>query len=190
MRFILASASPRRNELLKQIGIEVDIEKSNYQECESIDYRTLVKVNTEGKLLEVVNRILPKEDVVIAADTVVVLDGKVFGKPKNAANAKMMLRELSGKKHCVSTGIAIYYKGEIRYNYNDTDVFMNSITDEEIDSYVESGEPLDKAGAYAIQGKASVFVNKIEGCYSNVVGLSLPLLYKMLQELGITISFE
>ncbi len=188
MRFVLASASPRRQELLCQIGIAAMVEKSDFVECVDADYREVVRVNAQGKLCDVVKRISPTDDtVVIAADTIVVMEDKIFGKPADAKDAREMLRMLSGKKHCVRTGIAIYYKGEMRYNYNDTGVYMNSISEDEVEKYVDSGEPMDKAGAYAIQGLAAVFIKKIDGCYSNVVGLSLPLLYEMFQELGIKI---
>lgn len=188
MRFILASASPRRKELLNQIGIEPEIITGAYSEIQDPDYLKTVQDNALGKLLASVRLHDQQNTVVIAADTIVVQNGKIFGKPQDAAHAKVMLQELSGKKHRVITGLAIYYNKKIRYNYSATDVYFKALTQERINAYVASGEPLDKAGAYGIQGLGSIFVNKIDGCYSNVVGLPLALLNEMLEDLDIHLS--
>lgn len=127
---------------------------------------------------------LGEESLVIAADTVVALDGKILGKPKDYCDAKNMLLLLSGRTHSVYTGYCVSdtKSGKTLSKSEKTDVYFKALTEEEIDSYVKSGEPMDKAGAYGIQGKARSFVEKIEGEYSNVVGLPKEALKKMLKE--------
>lgn len=187
-QFVLASASPRRRELLKQIGIEPVIITSAYEESSTGDsIFTLAESNAKGKLLDVVSKNNCSNAVVISADTIVVVDDAVFGKPKNAEHAFEMLSVLSGKLHKVVTGVAIYYNNKIMYDYSTTDVYMRDLKPQEIENYILSGEPYDKAGGYGIQALGAVFVEKIDGCYSNVVGLPLPLLYSMLSNLGIKI---
>ena len=187
-QFILASASPRRRELLKQIGIEPIVIASSYKEFSKGDsIFAVVESNARGKLLDVISRNDCGDAVVISADTIVVIDDTIFGKPKNAEHAFEMLSVLSGKLHKVVTGVAIYYNNKIMYDYSTTDVYMKKLEPYEMEGYILSGEPFDKAGGYGIQSLGAVLVEKIDGCYSNVVGLPLPLLYSMLSNFGVKI---
>jgi septum formation protein len=122
---------------------------------------------------------------VIAADTVVVAEGVILGKPQDAEEAVKMLKQLSGKTHKVLTGIAIAYAGEILAAVCETKVVIRDLSEDEIKQYVATGEPLDKAGAYGIQGKGAVLVEKIDGCYNNVVGLPLTRMQLILAKLGV-----
>ena len=124
---------------------------------------------------------------VIAADTVVALDekDKILGKPADEQEAKRMLRQLSGRCHKVLTGVAVRYRGQEISQVCTTSVWFRQLSDSEIDSYIATGEPLDKAGAYGIQGRGAILVEKIDGCYNNVVGLPLTCLYLMLEKLGV-----
>ena len=185
MQVILASASPRRQELLKQIGIEPIVHPSSFEEAGGTakEAQAVVLGNALGKCQAVCGELgdaLP----VIAADTVVVIDKEILGKPKNAAEAKAMLRHLSGRTHQVMTGVAMQYAGRLLSDVCVTDVTFRKLSTEEIEAYVATGEPLDKAGAYGIQGRGAVFVEKIVGCYNNVVGLPLTLVYLMLEQIG------
>lgn len=185
MQVILASASPRRKDLLEQINIEPVICPAHFEEIKTADdARKVVLKNAEGKCQAVVKQ---KGDSVpvIAADTIVVIDGEILGKPKSAAEAAEMLQHLSGRKHKVMTGVAVAYEGKQIAEVSITDVFFRKLTFEEINAYVATGEPLDKAGAYGIQGQGAVLVEKIDGCYNNVVGLPLTQLYLMLKKLGV-----
>jgi septum formation protein len=123
---------------------------------------------------------------VIGADTIVVVDGRLLGKPEDDADAERMLRQLSGRWHAVMTGVALYDAGTKRevVDYDKTLVRFAQLTDREIEWYVESGEPMDKAGAYGIQGRGSIFVEEIAGNYHNVVGLPIPLVYRLAKRLG------
>jgi septum formation protein len=123
------------------------------------------------------------DDIVLGADTTVALDGHLFGKPADAADAERMLRLLSGRRHEVITGICLRQGARLIHDCAVTRVWFVHLSDEEIETYVASGEPMDKAGAYGIQGLASKWVEKIDGCYFNVVGLPVALLYKRLREL-------
>lgn len=127
--------------------------------------------------------------VVVGADTVVSIDGDILGKPRDRADANRMLHLLAGRQHQVYTGIALIevHKGEIHKlitDYRQTDVWMRRLTDQEINWYIDTGEPMDKAGAYGIQSYGACFIERIEGCYFNVVGLSLSLLDEMMKQLG------
>ena len=186
MHFVLASGSPRRLMLLAQIGIEADVRPSSFSELSgaSDNVEKLVQANALGKGRDVLP-LCKKDEVVIAADTVVVLDDKVIGKPKNIEEAKEMLRALSGRSHRVLTGIAVFYKGEEKVETVTTSVCFRKLTSEEIDAYIATGEPMDKAGAYGIQGRGALLVESIGGCYNNVVGLPLTKLYQMLGQLEV-----
>jgi septum formation protein len=120
---------------------------------------------------------------VIGADTVVVVDDRILGKPKDTADAARMLRALSGRTHQVYTGIAVARDGTLRSDFGCTDVIFRPLDDALITRYIATGEPMDKAGAYAIQGRASKFIDRIEGCYFNVVGLPMSLVYYHLKKL-------
>ena len=190
MTFILASGSPRRLELLRQIGIEPQVELSNYhEEMRSSNPAELVMANAVGKGQSVVPNVTG-DDVVIAADTIVLLDNMILGKPKDSEEAVKMLRNLSGRTHEVLTGVAVFYKGKKKVAVEKTIVKFRKLTDREIQNYVKTGEPLDKAGAYGIQGRGAIFINSIEGCYNNVVGLPLTRLYTLFAELDVTLYDE
>lgn len=187
MKYILASASERRQELLHRIVNDFDIIVSMFDENSVIvreNIEDYVIELAEGKALDVIKNIR-ENAIVIAADTIVTLDNKVFGKPENDNHAFEMLRLLSGRTHRVYSAVVIINtennKIEKRCIY--TDVKFSEITDEEIRKYIETKEPLDKAGAYGIQGYGGVFVEKINGCYYNVVGLPLNVVNKMIKSI-------
>ena len=168
---ILASGSPRRRELLSLITDEFEILVSGCDEFvpEGTPAEKVPAILAEQKALAVAK--LRPEDTVIGSDTVVVLNDEIFGKPKDKAHAHAMLKALSGKRHFVYTGVAVAEKGEVRSFVQKTEVEFYELSDETIDRYIETGEPMDKAGAYGIQGKGSVLVKGISGDYFNVMGL-------------------
>lgn len=185
MWVILASSSPRRLQLLQQIGIEAEVRPAAFDELSTGKMADeVVLTNAVGKCQAVCAAYGDKVPV-IAADTVVVLDGQILGKPKDAADAVRMLTELSGRTHKVLTGVAVSFDGRQLAEVCDTEVIFRTLTAAEIADYVATGEPLDKAGAYGIQGRGAVFVEKINGCYNNVVGLPLTRLHLMLAKLGV-----
>ena len=186
MQVILASASPRRLALLQQIGIEAKVCPADFDEVSgsAVQAEDVVLANAIGKCKAVV-KIKGDSLPVIAADTVVVAEGVILGKPQDAEDAFKMLKQLSGKTHKVLTGIAVSYAGEMLAEVCETKVVFRELTDEEIKNYVATGEPLDKAGAYGIQGKGAVLVEKIDGCYNNVVGLPLTRMQLILAKLGV-----
>lgn len=185
MRVILASSSPRRLQLLQQIGIEAEVRPAAFDELSTGKMADeVVLANAVGKC-QAVCAVCDDKVPVIAADTVVVLDGQILGKPKDAADAVRMLTELSGRTHKVLTGVAVSFDGRQLAEVCETEVIFRTLTAAEIADYVATGEPLDKAGAYGIQGRGAVFVEKINGCYNNVVGLPLTRLHLMLAKLGV-----
>lgn len=171
--FILASGSPRRKELLEQIGADFSICVSDAEEAkgDALTPQELVRFNASAKAKAVAQKYphIP----VLGADTVVSLVGHTYGKPGSREAAAAMLQKLSGKVHEVTTGIAIVREGEVFSDVVTTKVAFAPLTQADIEAYVRTDEPLDKAGAYAIQGRAAVFIEGIEGSYSNVVGLPL-----------------
>lgn len=186
MQVILASASPRRLALLQQIGISAEVCPADFDEVSgsAVQAEDVVLANALGKCKAVV-KIKGDNMPVIAADTVVVAEGVILGKPQDAEEAVKMLKQLSGKTHKVLTGIAIAYAGEILAEVCETKVVFRELSEDEIKQYVATGEPLDKAGAYGIQGKGAVLVEKIDGCYNNVVGLPLTRMQLILAKLGV-----
>ncbi len=187
---VLASTSPRRRELLGLLGLPFEVIGSRYDEAQ-IDPRTLVPSDyvtqlASGKATEVAGR-LNADALVIGADTTVVLDSAYLNKPKDAADARRMLRLLSGRTHKVYTGLCLLRGSKVQTECAVTEVTFDALTDHIVDAYVATGEPLDKAGAYGIQGKALSFIPGIRGDYFNVVGLPLFLLSKMLTEFGISL---
>ena len=186
---ILASASPRRKELLEQIGLKFEVEPSNYDEDlnSGLEPHQLA-MSLSLKKAELVAR-NHRSALVIAADTFVVFEGKILGKPQTETGARKMLETISGKQHSVITGFTIIdtETNKVLSRSVATKVYIRELTSNEIDAYVKSKEPLDKAGAYAIQGLGSVIVEKIEGDYFNVVGLPLNALSESLKEFGIHI---
>ncbi len=185
MRIILASKSPRRRELLETIGLGFEIITSEADEsCDEKNPERTVEVLAErkGRAVEELlcrNGESLADTLVIASDTLVHQDGAVLGKPRDRENAREMLRSLSGKKHFVSSGVYLSYEGRGIAAHMTTAVEFASMTDEEIEKYLDTSEPYDKAGAYGIQGIASLFIKGIEGDYFNVVGLPVRLLYEM-----------
>ncbi|EEG78148.1 Maf family protein [Dethiobacter alkaliphilus] len=187
-KLILASASPRRAQLLQQIGLKFAVKVSGVDENENEkDPARLAKRLALNKANAVAMQLT--QGIIIAADTVVCIDGKLLGKPKDSMEAKEMLRSLSGRTHHVLTGVAVIDSENHRTldHVETTAVKMRHLREEEIDGYVQSGEPFDKAGGYGIQGKAAIFVEKLDGCYFNVVGLPLSALCLMLEEMGVQI---
>ena len=180
-RIVLASASPRRAELLRAAGIDFDVQPANVDETIAAGESPSVYVSrpAEAKARLVYEREVRR--TVLAADTVVVVDAHILGKPLDEADASRMLRMLSGRTHEVLTAVSVFHPGQIVDTRVDaTTVEFATLSDTDIDWYVSSGEPMDKAGAYAVQGLASRFVTRIEGSYSNVVGLPVALVYQML----------
>ena len=173
----LASQSPRRTELLTQVGIDHTVVSSSYEEPnEGYDSPiVMVKAQALGKARCAVG--IPKGGIVLGADTIVVLDNEVLGKPQDEADARKMLERLSGRSHSVVTGVALLIKGDEVVFHNETKVYFKELAPFEIESYIASGEPMDKAGAYGIQGKGALWVEKIEGSYTNVVGLPVEHVY-------------
>lgn len=179
---ILASASPRRHELLDAAGIEHLVQAVNIPETRLAGEpaRSFVQRLAAEKARAAT---CSAGDIVLAADTVVCVDGEVFGKPVDAADATRMLRRLSGRDHWVYTGISLRRGAREIVDIAATRVHFVTLTEEDIAVYVSSGEPSDKAGAYAIQGLASRFISGIDGSYQNVVGLPIALVYKHLKSL-------
>ena len=185
---ILASASPRRTEILSTLGVEHIIFTANADESSDItDPHLLTKELAERKGLAVYEELKKNSPegidaeraVIISADTVVYANGRILGKPHDTKNAEEMLRSLSGKTHEVISGIAITLGGVTKSASVSTKVRVDDIPEAELIAYANSGEPLDKAGAYAIQGHFSPWISGIEGCYFNVVGLPVNLLGKL-----------
>ena len=186
MRLLLASASPRRAELLRAAGIDFDVMPAHVDETRHAGEspEQYVRRGADAKACGVLARSHGRP--VLAADTVVVVDGEVLGKPADAQDARRMLRLLSGKRHQVLTAVSVSLGGPddvcpSASAVEWTTVEFAALSEAEIAEYVESGEPMDKAGAYAIQGRASRFVVRIEGSYSNVVGLPVALVYNLLK---------
>ncbi|MGO9865795.1 MAG: Maf family protein [Terriglobales bacterium] len=184
---VLASASPRRQELLRNAGIAFEVQAADIPEDPQPGERgeEYAERLAREKALAVARQ--RPQDVVLGADTVVVVDGQILGKPSDAADATRMLRLLSGREHRVITGVCLVVSGQPSVASETTLVTVSEITGEDIASYVASGEPMDKAGAYAIQGIASRWIPRIEGDYSNVVGLPVALVWRMLR--GISSQF-
>lgn len=188
-KIILASSSPRRMELLKNLGVEFDIIPSNYEEIMvNKQPEELVCYLAKNKALEVSNRV-KSDNIVLAADTMVFIGNIALGKPHTNNAAYAMLKNLSGKVHEVITGICLINKSinKTYLDYEVTKVFFRELSEEEILNYIETKEPLDKAGAYGIQGLGGLFVKRIEGCYFNVVGLPIYKLYNGFREMGVNL---
>jgi len=196
-RLVLASASPRRQELLRNAGVAFSVRPANIpelpQQGESPD--DFAQRMAREKAMDVfLDR---PDDVVLGADTIVVVDGQILGKPRDAADAARMLRLLSGRRHHVITAVCL--AGPVSAGASDREprtafqdarsettlVTVDKLNDEDIQSYIATGEPMDKAGAYGIQGIASRWISRIEGDYFNVVGLPVALVYRMLREHGL-----
>ena len=182
-RIILASASPRRAELLRAAGIEFDVLPADIDESPRANEEPVAYVRRLAEEKARVVSAMARNYPVLAADTTVVANGEMLGKPVSDDDARRMLKLLSGAMHEVVTGVALAHRGELHTHIDVTSVEFTEMSDAEIDWYVSTGEPRDKAGAYAIQGYASRFVLCIDGSYSNVVGLPIALVYQMLAAL-------
>ena len=191
MDIILASASERRAELLKKITSNFKIKVSDFEESDipfSGDCGDYVMHLARGKAMDICSSV-KKPAAIIGCDTIVYFKGKVLGKPVDNGEAFQMLSDLSGNIHEVYTGIAVINTEtqKITTEYVCTQVKFSKLSEVEINKYIETGEPLDKAGAYGIQGAASLFVEEIKGCYYSVVGLPVNKLYLMLREMGVNL---
>jgi septum formation protein len=178
---ILASASPRRAELLRNAGISFTVDPAHVPEAPLADESPLdyARRLAREKARAVFAR--HQQDTVLGADTIVVVSQLLLEKPTDADDAERMLRLLSGRHHQVITGVSVIASGFERTEAEMTQVFFNELSEQEIADYVRSGEPLDKAGAYGIQGMASRWIGRVEGCYFNVVGLPVARVYRLLK---------
>ena len=189
-KLILASQSPRRKKLLEELGLTFEIIPSNIDEVVDPD----IPVEESVKMLafqkaEDISKKINYPAVIIGCDTTVVINGKSLGKPENFDEAFQMLQTLSGNYHTVISGLSVIdtTNGKVITESVSSQVLFKKLTDEEITRYIKTGEPMDKAGAYAIQGVGSIFVSEINGCYNNIVGLPVFKLAQMLELLGIDI---
>lgn len=186
MRVILASKSPRRSEILKNLGLDFEIITADTDETSDIKTpELLVKELAKRKGSAVLKQLDTFDGLVISADTVVVVDDEILGKPKDKYDAFNMLKKLSGRAHRVISGISLSLYGKTVTDFEETFVYFSELSDSQIEKYVATNEPNDKAGAYAVQGIASLWIDKIDGCYFNVVGFPTRLFYKLLIELGV-----
>lgn len=177
---LLASGSPRRAELLRQAGVPFVVAPSNVPELVPVRCANVAAHIANTALLKAKTAFVQAHEdpelsrlTVLAADTTVVLDGRMLGKPADETQARLMLRALSGRTHQVTTGVCLISRAGVQAFAETTDVTFGALTDADIDAYVASGEPMDKAGAYGIQGLGGAFVERISGDYYNVVGLPL-----------------
>lgn len=191
VQLILASASPRRKELLEQIGFDFTIIPSGIEETITSDIpEEIVKELSFSKAMDVVKNsgIELVNKVCVGADTIVCIDNKILGKPSDKEDAERMLNLLQGRKHDVYTGVTLITSEKSVSFFEKTEVLMYPMSKEEIHSYVETGEPMDKAGSYGIQGKCAIYIKGIQGDYNNVVGLPIARLYQELKNLGYPIA--
>lgn len=202
IQIILASASPRRRELLEQIGLTFEVCPAKGEEIitksapeEAVQELARAKAREVASMVRQYGvrhgeLVTPQDMIVIGADTVVAADGQILGKPGDEEDAFRMLSMLSGRSHAVYTGVALVFldqsgrAGEHVF-YERTIVSMRDMSEKEIRRYIATGEPMDKAGAYGIQGKCAIYIDKIDGDYNNVVGLPVAALYRELKKLGI-----
>ena len=186
---ILASGSPRRKELLLQIGIAPEIIVSHVEEKITSDVPAEVVMSLAEQKAVDVAKDMPEGKVILGSDTVVAADGKILGKPKSHEEAYEMIRSLAGRSHQVYTGVCIVKKGAaggkdtVVSFYDETDVQVSGMTEAEIREYADSEEPMDKAGAYAVQGFFARYIEGLRGSYANVMGLPVHLVYRKLKEL-------
>lgn len=188
-RLILASTSPRRKELATAMGLDFEIIPSDYEEDMSLDIspEELVKTFSYGKAKSVADKL--HEGIVIGVDTIACIKNKKLGKPKNKEEAFRMLKNLSNNYHEVYSGVCLIdaKTKKIIQDFEVTKVKFKKLEDNEIKSYIETGDPMDKAGSYGVQGLASIFVERIDGCFFNVMGLPIQNLYNNLKKIGVNI---
>ncbi len=183
MKLILASQSPRRQELLRLFGLPFEVRVADIDETMDMEKSAFEEVARVSRCKALAVPRTP-EDVVIAADTIVVCEGRVLGKPHSEAEAEKMLQLLSGRDHQVMTGVTVLRGGQERVFTEVTDLHFRPLSQKEIGRYIQSGEPMDKAGAYGIQGGAALFCEKMAGDYYNVMGLPVCRLGQVLRELA------
>jgi len=197
-RIYLASRSPRRRDLLKQVGVAfellllredlrrgVDVDETPLpDESAGVYVLRIARLKAEMAVRQIAYRNLPQKPV-LAADTTVVFDGEIIGKPDDAEHAARMLRALSGREHQVLTAVAVALREQIETQISVSSVWFRELSDAEVRRYCASGEPLDKAGAYAIQGRAGAFVTRIAGSYSGIMGLPLAETVELLQKFNV-----
>jgi septum formation protein len=197
-RIYLASRSPRRRDLLKQVGVPFELlllredlrrgadvdETPLPDESAGVYVLRIARMKAEMAARQIAYRNLPQK-AVLAADTTVVFDGEIIGKPDDAEHAARLLRALSGREHQVLTAVAVALKEQIETQISVSSVWFRELTDAEVRRYCASGEPLDKAGAYAIQGRAGAFVTRISGSYSGIMGLPLAETLELLQKFNV-----
>ena len=191
-KVILASASPRRKEILEQVGVGFDIVPSTSEEVISKNNpKDIVEELADQKAYEVFSK-LDNQGIVIGADTIVVLNNSIMGKPKDEDDAFNMLNSLQNNTHKVYTGVCVYINENNETKkllfFEETSVTMYPMTKEQILDYIKTKEPMDKAGAYGIQGKSAIYIKKIDGDYNTVVGLPIARLYNELLKLGIDLK--
>ncbi len=187
MKLILASSSPRRQDILSSLGVLFDVAVPH------VDERGLLRIPYEDAVVEIaVEKVksvanVIRNAVVLAADTVVVVDDRALGKPVDREDARDMLKLLAGRVHVVVTGLALYREGKVFTSKEITKVWFCDMSDDDIEFYLNTTEPMDKAGGYAIQGYGSMFIKRIDGCYFNVVGLPVFRLRMLFQQAGLNI---
>jgi len=191
LRLVLASESPRRKALLEAVGIRPVVVPSHAAEAvkeEGLEPHQLVRLLARRKIGKVAE-IMPDE-LVLGADTIVYIDGEVLGKPESPEDARRMLQKIAGRTHVVYTGVALWDPGRKRVldDFDKTEVTMCPLTEEEIAWYVSTGEPMDKAGSYALQGIGGMFVERVNGDFSSVIGLPLPKVYRLLRLAGVRLE--
>jgi septum formation protein len=186
-RVILASASPRRRELLTLVGIAHDVQPMDIDESYASGEtpREHAERLARGKAAAVDDG----DAVVIGSDTIVVVDGDVLGKPRDREQARAMLRRLSGRSHTVMTGVAVQWRGRLVSGLEEVGVTFRALSDDDIARYIDTGEPMEKAGAYGIQGYGATIVERVDGDYFAVMGLSLIRLTRLFRELGLGYAF-
>ena len=191
MAIILASKSPRRQELMRLLGLDFTIHTADIDETMNPALPPEQEVaRVSGLKAAEIAKTADADDVIVAADTIVVVDGAVLGKPKDKADAQRMLRLLSGRGHEVMTGLSVWHEGRLRQQVVKTRVHFRPMTDAEIAAYIATGEPMDKAGSYGNQGYGAIFIDHLEGDYFSVMGLPLCPLEHLLRDCGVHIMRE
>ena len=189
LRVILASQSPRRRDLLTLIGVPHEVRPADIDETVLPGERPAPHAErlARGKALAIASA--EPDALTIGSDTIVVVDGDILGKPGDADEARRMLRRLSGREHVVFTAVAVAYGGRVASSVEEVTVSFRALTDHDIDAYVATGEPMDKAGAYGIQGYGATIVERIDGDYFAVMGLALGRMVRLMAELGVEYRF-
>jgi septum formation protein len=186
-RVILASASPRRRDLLSLVGIAHEVRPANIDE--SYMPGETPQAHAERLACDKAKAIEAPDAVTVGSDTIVVVDGEVLGKPRDRAHAAEMLRRLSGRSHVVMTGVAVRWHGKLASGLEEVGVTFRELSDDEIERYIDTGEPMDKAGAYGIQGYGATIVERVDGDYFAVMGLPVNRMVGLMRQLGLRYDF-